>query len=179
MRVGEDLPGRQGRDADVDLFLFRLRFDQFAAVLQTFVEITGGKGQGPPLHFELRQGQKIADQGGEPFRMVFDDIGKALGGGGIFADQAAAQGFGITTDDGDRGAQFMGDIGDKIAANGFEAFNLADIMKDGNNADQFVIFEERDPVGEEGGVAVKDEFVRFFAAAGQHPPEGFMQGRVS
>ena len=44
------------------------------------------------------------------------------------------QGFGVSLNGGQRGAEFVGDVGDKVATGFFDAFGFGEIAEDGNGA---------------------------------------------
>ena len=71
---------------------------------------------------------------------------------GVF-ERAAQQGFGIAANGRERSAEFVGDVGDKIAAHAFEAFDPGDVMQNHQRATVRGHGERRCVGLKDGGVA--------------------------
>ena len=93
-----------------------------------FTERRGDQSQRCAPGLEFRKGQQVADHRRQTFGMGLNGGGEARGRGRI--NRSPGQGFGITTDHGDRCAQLVGHVGHEIAAHPFEAFEIADVVED-------------------------------------------------
>ena len=78
---------------------------------------------------------------------------------------AVAEGFHIAIDDGERGAEFVGDIGDEFAAHGLERSHGGDVLKDQENrTGRGFVFGgdggdmDAESAGLAGGAGVEQEF---------------------
>ena len=80
------------------------------------------------LRFDFRQVQQIAHQAHHTFRFGLHDGQKAVTGSGVFAGRAA-QRFNKPQNRGERRAQFMADIGHKIAAHRVHLFAVRQVFK--------------------------------------------------
>lgn len=79
--------------------------------------------------FELGDGEEILDEEGEAVGVFFDGLEEAEGDFGIVSG-AVDEGFDVAFDEGEGGAEFVGDIGDELAAGAFEFLEAGDVVED-------------------------------------------------
>src|SRR5579871_5834067 len=83
--------------------------------------------------FDASQRQQILSQARHAGRILADDLEKLTVGAAVFGDEVE-QSLGISLNGSERGTQFMGDIGDEIAAGFLDALGLGEVAQDGNSA---------------------------------------------
>src|SRR3989338_11602572 len=96
-----------------DALLFCLLLKDFQDTRYQIGRLQAFPCQADIARFQVRESEKVVDQSPEPFGVALDDGEKLLrlapiGGG------AAPQGLRLAADGGERSAQLMGDIGNKI-----------------------------------------------------------------
>jgi hypothetical protein len=82
---------------------------------------------------EAGDGEEIFDEVGEAVGVSLDRLEEAGGGGGVF-DGAMEEGFGVALDHGERGAEFMADIGDELASGVLKLAEAGEVMADEDDA---------------------------------------------
>ena len=89
--------------------------------------------RGGAAGFEFRERQQIGGDVAEPRGLRQDDFDKAPVVVPVF-ERAVEQRFGIAADGGERGSQFVRDVGDEIPADTLQAFEFGDVVQDGQRS---------------------------------------------
>ena len=112
------------------------------------VEGDFGVVHGDLAGFELREGEEVFDEVGEAVAVFLDFLEEAFlvfGVGGVSVEQ----GFNATFDHGERGAEFVVDVGDEVFAFVFEEFDLSEVVEEDDDAGLGVgVFESGGADGE-------------------------------
>jgi len=83
--------------------------------------------------FDAGQREQVFREAGHAGGILADDFQKLAGGRDVVRS-GVEQGFGIALDRSERGAQFVGNVGDEIAAGFFDALGFGKIAKHGDSA---------------------------------------------
>ena len=99
---------------------------------------TGSEGHGLEVQFDAAgfqfgNGEQIFDEQPEPVGVAVNGLQEPGGDFGV-VPRAVEQRFDVALDEGQRGAEFMADVGDELLAGVFELLEAGEIVEDQNGA---------------------------------------------
>ena len=129
--------------------------------------------------FQFGEGEEVADQVGEPVRVVLDDAEKAVPAPRVVGQVAGEERLRVSLYHGDRGSQLVGDVGHEVAADLVRLFHGAYVVEYRHHAAQFHPLQERHPVHQGGLPAGKGQLPALLLPFGEHLTARGVEVRVS
>ena len=107
--------------------------ETFFGVVQEFDRRDGLGIEASLAGFDAGQSQQVFGEARHAGGVLADDLEKLAVGTGIFGAEVE-QSFGVSLNGSERSAEFVGDVGDEIAAGFFDALGLGEIAEHGDGA---------------------------------------------
>ena len=152
---------------DLRRALFDFWSEVFDNPLDQRAQVGIGEMQKPRAVFHARDREEILEEQGESLDIPVDGLERFFGHCRVL-DRTIAECFDIAVDDCQRRAEFMGDIGDELAANGLQRADGGDVLEyDQCGAGlRFVLCRKRGDMDDEGSRVERQ--LKFALVAGGH-----------
>ena len=152
--VGISLGGERREFVDeFDVAIFGLGLEMGEDAVGKGAEFDGLELEFQAAAFEGGNGEEVLDEEVQAMGVALDDFEEALGDFGVVAG-AVEEGFDVAFDEGERGAEFVRDVGDEFLALALELFEAGEVAEDEDGAFAFA-----GGVGDDGGVDLKPAFL--------------------